>query len=455
MTDDIARSTVARGNNFVLYAPPSPAAAGSTLLGIAERDGPSLGLIPVDALGEWARVAGHLAGSSNVVRVTTSPDRLPRLLAATPGVTLTTPETVLESVRRSGLKLGEVAGVLIVWPERWADEDDQLATLLQDVSKEAQRVIVTSDPQTAAPLVDRYAWRAAIGDLLGEMGEPATATVQITPVSWAGRIESVADIIEQLDPTSLTVWTSSALDHQAIREMLATSGVDARVINATPSASRIIIAYDLPTPGQLRELIDAGDVILLAPAGTERYVAQLVPRRKPLHLRGALARARNAAEKIRREILEALERGTPSSSLEILAPVFERHEATAVAGTILSLWQRDRTQSPVGPPARMEESSVRIWVSAGKRDGVTPNDLVAVLAKDCQVPREAIGRIEIRDSFSLVDIARSAEPEQVAERLTGKTVRKRRLVARLDRPSAPLVQRVSKRLPGPKHRGSA
>lgn len=455
MTDDIARSTVARGNNFVLYAPPAPAAATSILQGIVEGSRVFLGLVPLDAMAEWARVAGHLAGSASRVVATTSPDRLVRLLAAHQGLSFTTPETALESIRRAGLKLADIAGILIVWPERWAEEGEQLAGLLQEFPKEGQRVIVSSDPRAVASLVERYAWRAAMGDTLGQTAEPATVSVRTTPVSWAGRIDALADLVEQLDPPSLTVWTASTQDHVAIGERLAASGVNASISHGAVQASRIVVAYDLPSPGQLRELSEAGDVVLLVPPGTEQYVAQLVAKRKPLHLTGALGRARSSSDKTRADILKALETGENPAGLELLAPIFERYEATAVAAALLRLLQQAPAAAPGETPTGRDESTVKVWVSAGKRDGVTPNDLVAVLAKECEVPRGAIGRIEIRDSFALVEVAKSAGPEEVAERMTGKMIRKRRLVARLDRPSAPLVQRVSKRLPRPKHRGGA
>jgi hypothetical protein len=455
VTDDIARSTVARGNNLVRYGPPSPAAAGPVLQGISEGDRVFLGLVPVDALGEWARVAGHLAGSSSRIAATTSPDRLARLLGTSPGLTLTSPETALESLRRSGLKLGGVGGVLMVWPERWAEAGDQLTTLLQDIPKEAQRVIISSDSRSAATLVERHAWRAAVSDTLGPLGEPAPVAVRTVPVSWTNRIEALNGLVEQLDPAGLVVWTASDLDHPSIRAKLATSAVEVSVLSGTPAPAPIIVAYDLPSPGQFRELEEAGEVVLLLPPGTERYAALLASTRKPLHLSGALEQARSDAERTRQEILQLLGSGVPAAELELLAPIFERYEATVVAAALLRLWQQGRASAPGEAPGKREETVGRIWASAGKRDGVTPNDLVAVLARECEVPREAIGRIEIRDSFSLIEIAKSAGPEQVAERLTGKTVRKRRLVARLDRPSAPLVQRVAKRLPRPKHRGGA
>ena len=139
--------------------------------------------------------------------------------------------------------------------------------------------------------------------------------------------------------------------------------------------------------------------------------------------------------------------------------------AAMATGGLLTFWWMSRTQPEPASPAPAAATDVPIGPNRPAAQDLTLpaldesdaflRDLVAVLVKECQVPRETIGRIEIRDSFSLVEIAKSAGPEQVAERLTGKMVRRRRLVARPDRPSAPLVQGVSKRLPRPKHRGGA
>jgi ATP-dependent RNA helicase DeaD len=149
--------------------------------------------------------------------------------------------------------------------------------------------------------------------------------------------------------------------------------------------------------------------------------------------------------------VDRLEKGPDSANLIALAPLFEQYEATAVAAALLGLWQGAR-DSGLGARDSGPGVPVRLWVSVGKRDGATPSDLVAVLVRECEVSKEAIGKIEVRESFSLVDIDAGVGPEQVAERLTGKTIRKRRLVARPDRPSPSGVQRVAQRLPRPKDR---
>jgi ATP-dependent RNA helicase DeaD len=68
----------------------------------------------------------------------------------------------------------------------------------------------------------------------------------------------------------------------------------------------------------------------------------------------------------------------------------------------------------------------------GRRDEATTGDLVAVLIKEVGLAREAIGRIELRETFSLVEVP-AGDAERVARALTGLTVRRRKLVARVDR----------------------
>jgi hypothetical protein len=58
---------------------------------------------------------------------------------------------------------------------------------------------------------------------------------------------------------------------------------------------------------------------------------------------------------------------------------------------------------------------------------------VGTLIKELAVPREAVGRVEIRETFSIVELGGGVDAAGVAERMTGKMIRKRRLVARLDR----------------------
>ena len=73
-----------------------------------------------------------------------------------------------------------------------------------------------------------------------------------------------------------------------------------------------------------------------------------------------------------------------------------------------------------------------MWIGAGKRDEATVADFVAVLVREVGVERSRIGRIELRDTFALVEVP-AEEAEAIALRLGGITIRKRKLTARVDR----------------------
>ena len=81
--------------------------------------------------------------------------------------------------------------------------------------------------------------------------------------------------------------------------------------------------------------------------------------------------------------------------------------------------------------------TTRVWIGVGKKDEATVGDIVAVLAREVGLDRSLIGRVDLRDAFTLVEVPQS-EAERVALKLVGLTVRKRKLSARVDRgPSAP------------------
>jgi ATP-dependent RNA helicase DeaD len=92
-------------------------------------------------------------------------------------------------------------------------------------------------------------------------------------------------------------------------------------------------------------------------------------------------------------------------------------------------------------------ATARVYVGVGKKDGATVNDLVAVLTKEVRIERGKIGRVELRDAFSLVEVP-AQDAERVASALNGTTIRRRRVTARVDRGTP--VRAAAARAPGPR-----
>jgi len=94
------------------------------------------------------------------------------------------------------------------------------------------------------------------------------------------------------------------------------------------------------------------------------------------------------------------------------------------------------TRAPSRTPASRGEMS-RLFVNAGKADGMTPRDLVGSIANESGISSDQIGKIELRDTHSIVEIS-TPVAEQVASKMNGITVRGKRLTMRIDndRPSS-------------------
>lgn len=439
-----AAPTAARGHNLVLVVPPSPAGAMPAIAGMLARLGTGragLVLAPAGQLEEWGRIVHPLtAGSGLRVQVAKSASRATRRLRDDSlDLLITTPETAVALQGRSALRADGVTAVLLAWPEAW-DDEDAVSPLMQDL-KDAQRIVLTSEPDRAAGLVERYA-RRALTLVAGAAEGLPVGPVRVVTVPWSRRVAALGDLVELLDPSSLVIWTADRGPHEAIAAAVSLDQRDAQVVTGMAPAGGTIIAFDLPDPAHFRQLAAAGELVLLVPPGAEPYVARLASPRRPLRLPGALEAAMTAAAARRAAIVRALETGNPERALLTLAPLFERHDPAAVAAALYELWTSAAgTSAPTALPDI--PATARVYVGVGKKDGATANDLVAVLTKEVRVERGKIGRVELRDGFSLVEVP-AQDAERIAAALTGTTIRRRRVTARVDRgaPAGPAMRRT-------------
>lgn len=433
--------TAARGHNLVVVAPPAPAYAGPALGGVLSRllaagagapgggaqGGPGGGggtapggeqvtgaaaalLCPAAELEEWSGLVHALAGGAGL-----------HLLIASPG-------TAAALHGRGALKPDALRSIVLAGPERW-DDPEPLAPLMQDLAPESQRVLLVSDPERTRDLVERYARRALT---LGEGPPPEpVGPVRTVAVSWAGRAAAIPGILELLDPRSLLVWTADQSHHAALAAMLPAGDRSVGLTLGDAPPAEVIVAFDPPPPGRLRQLVAAGEVVLLVPPGTEPYVERLAAPRRPLRLPGLLEAVSDSAAAQRAAVARAIETIRPDRAVLVLAPLFERYDPAAVAAALYELWTASGAPG-AAPPIPDIPATARVYVGVGREDGATPDDLVAVLTKEIRVPREKIGRIELRERYALVELP-AQDAERIAAALTGSTIRRKRVIARVDR----------------------
>jgi ATP-dependent RNA helicase DeaD len=76
-----------------------------------------------------------------------------------------------------------------------------------------------------------------------------------------------------------------------------------------------------------------------------------------------------------------------------------------------------------------------LFLSVGTRDNIRPGDLVGAITGEAHIKGDQVGRVDIRESFAVVEVA-SSVAERVIRALNGTTMRGRSLRVDFDRKNA-------------------
>jgi ATP-dependent RNA helicase DeaD len=409
-------------------------------------------------------------------------------------VLVATPGEVMEAVRTSAVKLEALEAVVVDGAAEieslggW----ESLETLFDHVPRDAQRVIVTSQMSDAVEdLASRRVKRAirypsAPADPASmEPVAAPTATVGYVPVGAGDKMDMVARLLgggrgdtppvlycrtdERAAELSETLTlrgflVSDVEDPDADAVVLGSSAGDDEDEDA-PSGQ--VISYDVP----------ADEETLRARHGGEDPGFVLVEPRELAHLRDIAKRAGFFAQPagivgeepvsgsaelraFRGELRRALREEDLAAQMLILEPLFEDFTPTEIAAAASALLRRKRPAASAAdalPPAAAAaregrttasmrpapgghadaggapSAFTRLFISLGERDGVRANDLVGAIAGEANIPGSAIGKIEIRDTFSIVEVPADAGG-RVISALNGTTIRNRSVRVDYDRP---------------------
>jgi ATP-dependent RNA helicase DeaD len=151
----------------------------------------------------------------------------------------------------------------------------------------------------------------------------------------------------------------------------------------------------------------------------------------------------------REQVRTAIRSEDLMAQLLVLEPLFEEASAAEVAAALASLLRRRPEQAPT--PARAEAAAIpqarasepgpapatwaRLFVGIGSRDDVRPGDLVGALAGEAGIQGSRIGKIEIRDNFSIVEV-QAEFADRVIQAVNGTTIKGRSVRADYDRGGA-------------------
>jgi ATP-dependent RNA helicase DeaD len=401
-----------------------------------------------DAAAAISGAAVRLAAGRPIgIIAATSVSRSARLLKMLPAqVVIGDPNTILELVRGSALKLSTVRAVCFAWADAILAEPSQqeaITTLLGDVPKDSARTIATTEVTPGVEdLIERYARRAR--------RVTSAATSDTTPISVeylttaeTARGVNLRRLLDALDLDNASVFVRDESSSQDVTNLLRSLGYSGdkspvRLSHGGGDPTTVIL-YDLPASRE--ELTEAMG------AKARRVIAMIQPRQlsslrtlagggalRPLTLPDAGKRQRGRDEALRAELRMLLDRGTGTRTLFAIEPLLEEYDGVDIAAAALDLLEQERSrprvvESVTNAPA--SEGFTRLFFSVGAKDGLRVGEVVATIGNDGGVQSSQLGKVDIRETHTIVEVV-PAVATQVIEKLTGKTMAGRRLVVRPD-----------------------
>lgn len=126
--------------------------------------------------------------------------------------------------------------------------------------------------------------------------------------------------------------------------------------------------------------------------------------------------------------------------VEELADEYDPAEIAAAAiklatggATATTEVKRRNDHAMAGDGRGAEAGMSRLFINIGRQDGVRPGDFVGAIANEANIPGQAIGAIDIFDTYSFVEVPQ-AEAQRVVTALGSTTIRGRQVSAEIARP---------------------
>jgi ATP-dependent RNA helicase DeaD len=388
-----------------------------------------------------------------------------------------TPAALLERVAGSALKLDGVEALVVdgATALQSLGEMAGLDTLLDQLPRTAQRILVTAalTPELG-DLVERRVKKAMHyppGAASPEAAEPPPARGELGYVVSAApeKLEILTRLLRNARGTGAPPTLFCRTDERAaeLAEALAQRGFavgelddeEREVGVAASEATREelgdptrTISFDVPLDeAQLLARHEGDDAAAILIAARELPHLRELARRAGLVLRSIPAphpEGEEALARFRGALRRAMEEEDLSAEILLLEPLLEEYSAVEVAAAAAALLRQRSAplaaqpeSAPARPatPAGKATGFTRLYFGVGSRDGVRPGDLVGAITGETGVKGGQVGRIEIRDTFSLVEVE-AAVAEEVMRGVNGTTIKGRAVRVDMDR-GRPQTQR--------------
>ncbi len=466
---EAAIPVVAKGNNIVLTAGPGSGVFVAWMAGVMGRVEPDQGVLRVVVLCSTTEVADRLAesaarmatGTGHAVAALGSDWVLPERA----DLLFSTPDHLLTAVGNGAIDISSVE-ILVVDQAHLIESlvhFETIERIIEHLPSGTQRIL-TSLPLTAGvqEFIDRHFKRTVTlptpeADITKrgqvrfriapEPTEAATLSIVNELIADGARHvlvfcrseDRAADVGDYL---TLHGFVAGAPGDASVPVWLGVDALEARAaVQGTEGV--VVVSCDAPAdPDTLdrRHSISSGGVVIVLPreaahirALGKRTGYDTVPFPPP-------NRPRDATAEIRLMLEAALEDEDTAAYLTVLEPIFRDHDPADVAAAAVALLRRksgvtrpDNNHSSAAARAAATPAWSKLFVGVGERDGLTKGDVVGAITGEAGVGGDAIGRIEIRESHSLVEVHETAA-RTIIQSLNGTSIRGRAARVDFDRP---------------------
>ena len=364
------------------------------------------------------------------------------------------PSAVLAALEHSTIKLAALKALVVDGASSMFELGDEAAleTLTAQVPKDAQRLVLTSRlTKQVEDWVDRHARRARrlvyvpseTETLTGVRVElfaaprtqwlPALAAVLSTGAKAGARAGAGAKRAPPRTRISCRFAAEAGeLSQQLVVRGFPTGSTDEPTgirIESTPGSEpeSASLSISWGTPSDVEEFRDRG-------GGAARLIVFADPRELP-HLQllaealkvriiilksGVVGEASRSIQATRDMLRDAAAKQDLEPYVQLLEPLLEEFTATEIAAAATALLRERTPEVPRTPlPAW-----TRLYFGVGRRDSVRPADLVGAITGESPLSGDRIGRIEIRDTYTSVEVAADVA-DQVIRGLATATIRGR------------------------------
>ena len=385
------------------------------------------------------------------------------------GVLVAPLETATRALRESSLKLDRLIAVVfdhmhVLLELGAADAFEGLAASLPH---DAQRIITAAAAtRPIEQFVEAHARRALT--IPARTTDPAAGVTPAAgpagPLSYivvtaAEKPAALARVLRRPRPAPPLVLTRSTARASMLADEMRgrgfviaeaddpRTGVDAVIAPASSAIGTPRIAADVPFDAATLVRMDTADGLVLVEPDELAHLRRIAAEANVALETVASRPQRGSVAAFREAIRTVIREQDLDAQIELLGPLLDEFPAAEVAAALGWMVRARAAVTPPPVPQRPADrppAFVRLFVSSGSRDNVRPGDLLGAITGEAGVQGEQVGKIDIRDTFSVVEVT-SDVGERVIRALNGTTLRGRALRVDYDRKKiAPRPLRTSR-----------